>query len=240
MNEIEELTELDDLRALVELFSEVWGSSGDPPLNSNTLRAMAHSGNHIAGVRADGRLIAGIVGWLGIHAPDDLHLHSHILGVLPGHEAKGLGFALKQHQRTWCLERGVRAVEWTFDPLVRRNAHFNLAKLGAEASRYLVDFYGGMRDGINAGDETDRILIRWDLESQNARAAAAGHPVEPEPGPDAVLVQVPEDIVAIRRHDPELARRWRLDVREALTGPMARGYRITGFTRTFEYVLERG
>jgi predicted GNAT superfamily acetyltransferase len=236
--DIAELSELDDLRELAELFAAVWGRPGEPPMSSDILRALAHSGNYVAGTRSEGRLIGGIVGWLGGHPPHDLHMHSHILGVLAGAEARGLGFALKQHQRVWCLERGVGAVEWTFDPLVRRNAYFNLTKLGAEAARYLVDFYGPMSDGINAGDESDRILIRWELASDNSRAAAAGHPVEPRPGPNALRIAVPDDIVAIRRHDPELARRWRLRVRDALGGAMSRGYRVTGFTRDFGYVLE--
>src|SRR5690348_10263716 len=157
--EITELTELDELREVAELFAIVWERPGEPPIGSDVLRALSHSGNYIAGARSDGRLIGGIAGWLGMHVAGDLHMHSHILGVLPGDEARGLGFALKQHQRAWCLERGVRAVEWTFDPLVRRNAHFNFTKLGAEAAHYLVDFYGPMDDGINTGDESDRILM---------------------------------------------------------------------------------
>ncbi len=269
-----ELTELDDLREVAELFGRVWGTSGEPPISSDILRALSHSGNYIAGVRSEGRLIGGIVGWLGGHPPRDLHLHSHILGVLPGTEARGLGFALKQHQRLWCLERGVGAVEWTFDPLVRRNAFFNLTKLGAEAARYLVDFYGPMDDGINAGEQSDRILIRWELASENAKAAAQRRPLEaridegaarvlvvgrsdepvrqdalpstPDPssphgGDDIdVIVQVPDDIVAIRRDRPDLARRWRQEVRVALGDAMSAGYRVTGATRDGWYVLRSG
>src|SRR4029077_5706779 len=100
-------------------------------------------------------------------------------------------------------------VEWTFDPLVRRNAYFNLTKLGAEAARYLVDFYGPMDDGINTGDESDRLLIRWDLDSEKTAAAAAGKPLELRPDASSLLVPLPDDIVALRREDPELARRWR-------------------------------
>lgn len=235
---IEELTELADLDEVAELFAVVWERPGDPPINGDVLRALSHSGNYIAGARSGGRLIGGIVGWLGMHEPGELHMHSHILGVLGGDEAKGLGFALKQHQRTWCLNHGVPTIEWTFDPLVRRNAYFNLTKLGADAARYLVDFYGTMQDGINAGDESDRILVRWALDSEKARAAAAGRPFEPKPTAAAILVKVPEDIVAIRRHDAELGHRWRLRVRESLGDAMARGYRVAGFTRDFEYVLE--
>jgi len=258
---IEELTELPDLQELAELFAVVWGRPGEVPISSDILRALAHSGNYLAGTRSEGRLIGGIVGWLGGHPPHDLHMHSHILGVTPGIEARGLGFALKQHQRRWCLERGIGAMEWTFDPLVRRNAYFNLTKLGADASRYLVDFYGPMDDGINAGDESDRILIRWELASEKTTRAADGTAPDPAVDESAVRVlvigtagepvahdvrgrvatlQVPDDIVALRRQSPELARQWRHAVRTALGGAMAAGYSVTEVTRDGWYMLRSG
>ncbi len=235
---IEELSELDDLREVAQLFLDVWGRATEPPINSDLLRALSLSGNYIAGSRTEGRLVGGIVGWWGRHRTGELHMHSHILGVLPGSDAKGLGFALKQHQRTWCLDRGIKTIEWTFDPLVRRNASFNLRKLGADAAAYLVDFYGPMQDGINAGDESDRILIRWDLESPKAEAAARGVSHEVAKSPDGQACETPEDIVAIRRTDPAQARRWRHALRETLGTHMMAGGRVRGLTRDGWYVLD--
>ena len=235
---IEELSELADLHELVELFLAVWGTAGDPPLNTDTLRAMSHSGNFIAGARSEGRLVGGIVGWLGRHQDGEMLVHSHILGVLPGADSRGLGFTLKQRQRSWCLERGIRIVEWTFDPLVRRNAVFNLRKLGADAAEYLVDFYGAMSDGINAGDESDRILVRWHLESEKAVAAAQGRPHEVEATSGATVCEVPADIVAIRRADPAKALEWRREVRARLGAHMMAGGRVKGVTRDGVYVLD--
>ncbi len=261
--EIRELDRVGDLRQLADLFAVVWGRRGEPPISSDILKALAHSGNYVSGAYIAGRMVGGLVGWLGGAPPSDLHLHSHILGVLPDREAQGLGFELKQHQRRWCLARAIRLMEWTTDPLVRRNVYFNLTKLGAEAPRFLVDFYGEMRDGINAGDQSDRLLIRWRLEGPRAEAAAAGRPLELDVeklrswGSEAIvsvgpggmpvvgrssarvlICQVPDDIVAIRRSDPELARKWRIAVRDALGGSIDRGYRITGATRSGWYVLE--
>lgn len=260
---IRELRELDELNELAELFALIWGSAGDGPISSNMMRALAQSNNYIAGAFAGGRMIGGLVGWLGGDPRKELHMHSHVLGVLPDREARGIGFDLKQHQRRWCLERGVRVMEWTTDPLVRRNVYFNLTKLGAEAPQYLVNFYGVMSDGLNAGEESDRLLIRWRLDSPRAEAAADGHPEELEVeklrawGNDAIVAvgpsgepvitqssarvlicQVPEDIVALRHTDPELARAWRAAVREAVGGALSRGYAISGATRTGWYVLE--
>jgi predicted GNAT superfamily acetyltransferase len=263
--EISELSDVEDLRRLAELFAVIWGRPvGEPPISSDILKALAHSGNYVTGAFVEGSLIGGLVGWLGGTPLAELRMHSHILGVLPGSEAHGLGFDLKQHQRRWCLERDVKVMEWTTDPLVRRNAYFNLTKLGADAPRYLVDFYGEMRDGINAGDQSDRLLIRWRLDSDKAGAAAAGDLAEPdvdllrEWGTRALLAvgprgepvteesearvlicQVPEDIVVLRSTDATLAHEWRLAVRHALGGSLEKDYAITGATRTGWYVLEK-
>jgi predicted GNAT superfamily acetyltransferase len=261
--EIRELQELEDLEAMGRLFASIWGRAGEPVLSSDILKALAVSGNYIAGAYVDGRLSGGLVGWLGRSPRDGLHLHSHILGVLPGDERRGLGFDLKQHQRMWCLDRGLTVMEWTTDPLVGRNVYFNVTKLGAEAPEYFVNFYGQMQDGINAGEESDRLLIRWQLDSERAESAAAGNPEEldveklkswrtnailtvgdgGEPVPArssarVLLCQVPDDIVGLRRTNPPLAREWRLAVRDALKEALARDYAIKGATRTGWYVLE--
>jgi len=260
--EIRELTTREDFVVLGSLLADVWGPPAEPPMGPDLLIAMAHSGTYIAGAFAGDEMIGGLIGWLGLRS-HELLMHSHILGVLPGDQARGVGFELKQHQRRWCLARGVKVMEWTTDPLVRRNAYFNLTKLGAEAPEYLVNFYGEMRDGINAGDESDRLLIRWRLDSERADSAAAGSLPEldverlrtwstgaalavgpggvPVPGDSdsrVLICQVPEDIVAMRRSDPALARRWRTAIREAIGGALDRGYAITGVTRSGWYVLE--
>jgi predicted GNAT superfamily acetyltransferase len=260
---IRELAEIEDLRELAELFALVWGRPGEPPVSSDILKALAHSGNYVSGAYIDGRLAGGLVGWFGGGPPHELHMHSHILGVLSGSDAHGLGFELKQHQRRWCLARDVKVIEWTTDPLVRRNAYFNLTKLGAHAREYLVNVYGEMTDGINAGEESDRLLITWRLDSPSADAAAVGR--GPGPQPDGLrrdgalvvlsagdagepvatgavarvlLCQVPDDIVALRRSDPSLARSWRMALRKTFTDALAAGYEVSGATRSGWYVLE--
>ncbi|HXI96496.1 MAG TPA: GNAT family N-acetyltransferase [Candidatus Acidoferrum sp.] len=262
---IRELTGIEELRELAELFAVVWGRPGEPPISSDILKALAHSGNYVSGAYLDQKLVGGLVGWFGGSPPQELHLHSHILGVLSGSDAHGLGSELKQHQRRWCLARNVKVMEWTTDPLVRRNAYFNLTKLGAQAREYLVNVYGEMRDDINAGEESDRLLISWRLDSDSAVAAAAGRVLEPsiedlreggavvallvgeagEPvtgssSARVLLCQVPDDIVALRRSDPKLARSWRMAQRKTFTAAIAAGYEVSGATRSGWYVLEAG
>jgi predicted GNAT superfamily acetyltransferase len=260
---ISELRQLDELRELEGLFTAIWESPEEPPVNTDMLRALSHSDNYVVAARVGNRMVGGLVGWLGGSPKHGLHMHSHILGIVADSQVQGLGFELKQHQRAWCLERDVKVVEWTTDPLVRRNAYFNLYKLGASAREHLVNFYGVMSDGLNAGEESDRLLISWRLDSPQAVAAAAGRAAEPDveellrggagallsigaegepvevPSSARVLIcQVPEDIVELRRSDAAMARSWRLALRRALGDALTAGYHVTGATRAGWYVLE--
>jgi predicted GNAT superfamily acetyltransferase len=93
--------------------------------------------------------------------------------------------ALKLRQRAWALSNGIESVTWTFDPLVARNAHFNLTKLGAEAGEYLIDFYGTLHDDANGDDATDRLLAVWRLASPRVARALSGR--TPAPPIEALL-----------------------------------------------------
>jgi predicted GNAT superfamily acetyltransferase len=264
--EVANLHEIGEMAEVAELFIEVWRTSrSEAPCTPSLLRALAHSGGYVSGARAGGRMVGASAGFL--HAAGDaLGLYSHITGVRDDAQARGVGFALKQHQRAWALARDLPVVSWTFDPLVRRNAFFNLVKLGAEIVEYLPDFYGRMGDAINAGDESDRCLVSWHLGSRHAVAAshgavfepglgtlrrngarvllerdAAGEPVtrEADPGARALLVQVPGDIVAVRAADPDLAMRWRRALRTVMGEALGKGLAATGITRSGWYVLEQ-
>lgn len=223
MPELRELRSLDELDAAGRLLAEIWRAP-HPPLDLHVLRALTHAGSYLAGAFDGDRLVGASVGLVGI-APE-LHLHSHITGVAPDVQGRSLGHELKQRQRRWCAERGIGVVRWTYDPLVRRNAWFNLRRLGAEVEAFHQDFYGAMTDGINAGEPSDRFVVRWDLATAGPR---------PEPPVDgAVLFPLPEDVIALREEDPATAQRLRLDLREAL-----RGHRVAGVTRDGAYVLVR-
>ncbi|GAA1390113.1 GNAT family N-acetyltransferase [Catellatospora chokoriensis] len=258
-----ELSTVAEQNRAADLLCRVWrADSPDQLINGGMLRALEHSGNYVVGAYRGDELIGAAVGFFGTG-----HLHSHIAGVDPTRQSGGVGFALKQHQRAWTLARGIGEICWTFDPLVRRNAHVNLHKLGATAADYLPDFYGEMNDGINTGEATDRIYVRWELLSPAAVAAARGEvrevdlpalraegaaellgrterdapvpPAAPVPADGRVLlVAVPGDIERLRAENPVVAKLWRPAVRDAVCGALEAGYRITGISRDGWYVLE--
>jgi predicted GNAT superfamily acetyltransferase len=169
---VDEVHEIDELVELNRVIDAVWHREGDA-VAMEMLRALAHSGNCILAARSGTEMVGATVSFRGIHEGRPT-LHSHITGIVPGSQLRGVGLALKLRQRAWALANGIESVTWTFDPLVARNAHFNLTKLGAEAGEYLVDFYGTLHDDANGDDATDRLLAVWRLASPRVARALSG------------------------------------------------------------------
>lgn len=261
---VREVVEPAGHREIERLFSGVWSSDGMPsPISGDVMRVLSYSGSYVAGAYADNRLLGAAAGFLtnGLPGSDVTHLHSHIAGVAPDSRGRNVGFALKLHQRAWALDRGYDRITWTFDPLVRRNAYFNLGKLGAAVIGYLLDFYGDMQDGLNAGQGSDRLMVEWLLESAAVAQAAQRHPAVPDPRLRAWVRRsvrcgteqepvigggsrvgsfacaIPADIEEIRRTDPTLARAWRDAVRTCLRSAMAGGAVVAGFDKELGYLL---
>ncbi|HEX2026356.1 MAG TPA: GNAT family N-acetyltransferase, partial [Actinomycetota bacterium] len=167
-------------------------------------------------------------------------LHSHITGVAPEAQHRGVGFLLKRAQRDWCLDRGIDVVTWTMDPMVARNARFNLHKLGAIGAALHRDYYGPMDDAFNRGERSDRLEIRWELRSDRVEEAMAGRPPDEAGAEERELVRIPEDYHVLRDRDPDQAHRWRDEASDALERLFGAGYRATGFLREGAYVLVPG
>jgi predicted GNAT superfamily acetyltransferase len=240
--------------AAADLLTSIWSQSDG--LSAEAIRGFEHAGNCVIGAFERNRLVGVVIGIFSLDERRCLELHSHVLGVAPESRGHNLGFLLKQHQREWARERGIRRITWTTDPLVRTNAHFNLVKLGARVVAYEEGFYGARPDAINAGDETDRIVVEWDVDGPVVQGAASTAPAravalleetaegEPrigrraETGSEEHLLHVPADIVAMRRSDPGRARRWRLALRRAMLDELAAGRRVTGFASEGCYLTE--
>lgn len=226
--DIRELTTVAAIAEAGAVLDAVW--PGDrQTMPSNLLRALQHAGNYVVGLfDADG-MIGASAGFFG--PPESRSLHSHVTGILPTHRGRGLGRVLKQHQREWALARGIAHITWTFDPLIARNAHFNLAVLGATVREYLVDQYGPMADAVNRGDATDRLLADWRI------AEPATPPILPEAVESSI--GVPADIESLRRTAPTEAARWRLRVREQFLRATEDGLMVGGFDDRRGYLLTR-
>lgn len=250
------LSSIEECREAATLIDRIWGETRI--VTPELLWAMTTHGGLVLVAERDGVLVGAQMGFLGL-VDDELVLHSHVTGVPDDAQHAGIGFALKRAQRDWSVARGIATVTWTFDPLIARNAYFNLHKLGAMAVRFLPDFYGPMNDAFNAGDRTDRLEVRWELHSERVERALQGAPVDAdiagaEPlledadgrprlrtGVDSarLLVTVPPDYLSLRSTDAAAAASWRDAVATALGQAMGRGYRGVDVHRPATYVLER-
>lgn len=262
--QIRKLEDIEEIQQAVELHRVIWGPEDRDLIGVSTLRALSHADNYVFGAYLGDRLVGAITGFVGWHG-EKFQLHSHILGVSPAIQGRNVGFALKEHQRAWCLSKGITTVTWTYDPLVSRNAYFNLTKLGAAVTAYYPSFYGQMNDGINGSDDSDRVLIEWALGSPRAMEASIGDgvatpdiaelhevgaqialavgtddsPIETPVTSHTILVGIPRDIVEIRRRDAQLGARWRSASRSALEGALNDGFVISALAKPGYYVLQR-
>lgn len=254
LGEVEDMAEL---RAVSSLFESVWGRTPEGvPVNSEVLRSLVHAGGCVTtALDQNGALLGAAALTLAEPAGST---YSLIAAVSPAAVDRGVGRAVKLRQRAWALQRGYASMVWTFDPLVSRNARFNLAKLGAVARQYAVGFYGEMSDRINGADEADRLVATWLLDSPGVVAASEGIAADPAgpaqdaealaDGPDGMplarfdttglWVRVPSDVVELRGTDPSAAQQWRTAVRRALVDAFVDSRAATHMTRHGWYLLE--
>lgn len=163
-----------EFERLAHLFGRVWGVEHPSQIfASHTLRALAFADNYVVAAFDGDRIVAGAVAYRA----GGTRLHSDVAGVDAAWRGRGLGLAVKRHQRDWARRRDIDCIQWTFDPTLFRNARFNIHRMGAVAVRYLPDFYGRMDDEINAeAGPSDRLLVEWRLDSDRVRDALAGRP----------------------------------------------------------------
>ena len=260
---IRPLTHIDELKRCEEVQRSVWGFDDLEVMAASHLSAAVHAGGLVAGafckvVRQEvcEDKLCGFVFGFPAYEDGSVGLHSHMMAVRSEYQGLGVGQRLKWFQRSWCLQRGLGWVTWTFDPLQAKNAKLNLEYLGAAASEYLVNPYGVLGGTLNGALPSDRLVVRWDLMSSRVRGLESRTPqtlkdfqstpyalhadtLTPNLIAEArLLVATPEDVNTLRSTDPAKALVWRLAQREVFLDLFSRGYSVTRFVEG-HYVLEK-
>jgi predicted GNAT superfamily acetyltransferase len=228
---INELATFPQLSAARLIFDSVWSMDAGTEVTPNLLQAMVHSGAYLSGAFIDNKIVGAAFAFPATNG--GLHLHSHMTAVLDEYRDKGVGYALKVDQWNWAKKEKYSHLSWTFDPLVRRNAKLNIVKLGVDVSAYYPDFYGAMPDALNAGDESDRLMVSWstDIDEPKARELIT------HPKPDDILIEIPEDIVGIRSKNQSESMKWRRQVREQFMLAFGKNGKVIGFSANNEFVV---
>jgi predicted GNAT superfamily acetyltransferase len=220
---------LKELAAIVKVQREIWGYAEYEVYPLRLFVTLQRIGGNVLGAfTAQGSLVgfvASLPAWHGVNR----YYHSLSLGVLPAHENRGLGRALKMAQRRAALRVGIELIEWSFDPLRAKNAYLNIVRLGAIARRYQPDYYGQVESRLQSGLPSDRLIVEWRLRSTRVKRALAGKPPRGSKKRPAAVVEIPANIDRVRRSNPQEARRRQLAVRAQLLEFFAHKLAITGF-----------
>lgn len=224
--EIRPLTTLEHFERCVVLQLEVWGYTDGDLIPRRVFLVAQKIGGQVLGA-FDGETVVGFaMSWPG-YRDGRSYLHSHMLAVLPQYRNHGLGRRLKLAQREDGIARGFELMEWTFDPLEIKNAHLNIARLGAIVRRYQPDFYGPSSSPLQGGLPTDRLYAEWWLKSPRVAAVLGG-----EPGPMEIMerVTVPHGIYQWKQDAKQRGRAETVQTqnREALQSAFARGLAVIG------------
>jgi len=214
-----------------QIFDQVWMLNLGTEITPNLLKAMVHSGSYLSGAFINNEIVGAAFAFPATNS--GLHLHSHMTAVLAEHRDKGVGYALKIDQWNWAKKHKYSRLSWTFDPLVRRNAKLNIVKLGVDISTYYPNFYGEMPDSLNAGDESDRLMVSWRTDKDAPKARELITKLET----GDILIAIPEDIVAIRSKDQSESMKWRRQVKDQFLAAFEKNGKVIGFSTNNEYVV---
>lgn len=230
--DIRPLSTLDHFERCVALQLEVWGYSDGDVIPRRVFLVAQRIGGQVLGAFDGDTVIGFAMSWPGIRN-GQTYLHSHMLAVLPEYRNAGLGRRLKLAQRDDAIARGFDLMEWTFDPLEIKNAHLNIARLGAIARRYQPDFYGPSSSPLQGGLPTDRLYAEWWLRSPRVVNTLAG---EPQSVQAVERVTVPNTIYQWKQNPEQrgLAQAVQSSNREALESAFQRGLAVIGYERDAE------
>lgn len=254
--EIRALSAIEEFEAVTDVEIAVWDVDPRDAVPPHFLRATETAGGVTLGAFEAGAM-AGMAMAFPAYRDGKVFLWSHMTGVLPNQQRHDVGFRLKLAQREWALAHGFDQIRWTFDPILRGNANFNLHRLRASAYRYYVNFYGDMMDGLNKGLPSDRLEACWNLNDASVADVASGRasseppaqllpdqlilsvgndhePVaHPAPASGPLLVEIP---AAVRSLPIETQLAWRMAVRAAVAPRLANGWYARGFHHTGGHV----
>jgi predicted GNAT superfamily acetyltransferase len=233
---------MDEFEACVRVERQVWKSSDIDVVPIPLFVVASETGGQVLGAFHGKQLVGftmAIVGW----RERKPFLHSHMTAVLDAFMNQGIGRRLKLFQREDALARGISLVEWTFDPLVTKNAYFNFMRLGAIARRYLPNIYGITTSPLHGSLPTDRLVAEWHLRSRRVLAVLAGKtlPAAVKSGGNTTRINIPANIDELKARHPSGARAVQAETRAQFQKWLKQGYAATSVAATpggTDYILE--
>ncbi len=256
---IRDLRTIEDLYQAIAVEKEVWGANDDD-LTSPTFAIASREAGHLWLGAFDGPKMAGYAFAFHTMENDKPSIHSHMLAVREPYREYDLGTKLKLAQRERAMAQHIHEITWTFDPLQSKNAHLNFAKLGVVSNNYKADFYGLNSSSILHQNSTDRLWVKWPVNSRRVenrlrgkgnrqemldaltniqplvRFDGEGKPVrsslDAALARQRVAIEIPSNIGEVEQANPSLAKDWRQATRWAFTESLKSGFFVAEYCRT--------
>jgi predicted GNAT superfamily acetyltransferase len=228
---------LQEFHACVELQREIWREADLELEPATTFVVASITGGQVLGAFDGDTMVGYTMAVVGLRQ-NVPYLHSHQTAVGATYRDRGVGRMLKLFQREDALARGIRLVEWTFDPLELKNAHFNLNRLGAICRRYIPNLYGVTTSPLHRGIATDRLVAEWWLDSP--RVVAAIENLTPTASNAPAEIALPAELEQWKQEDLQRVEVVQTRVREEFTHWFARGYAAVALRageKSTEYLL---
>lgn len=234
MIEVRECRTIEEFDVCVALQIEAFGYSDLEISPRRYLILSRRAGGWTLGAFDAGQLVGFVHHLVAVRGRDEIIGYSHVTVVARAYRNRGIGAMLKWAQRARAISEGRSYITWTWNPMMARNAHFNLNRLGATTRSYAVNFYGteGIVTGATeqTGIDSDRLFADWDLKS--ARVAMLADDVQPPPLPEpAATIEIPPDWNELLRKDRRAARREQERVRAEFQSAFNARLVCTGFQR---------
>jgi predicted GNAT superfamily acetyltransferase len=218
-----------------------------------------HGGTLFGAISPSQQLVGYVFGFPAIGKNRFLYFHSHQLGVLPAHQNKNIGTALKTAQYEYCEKIGIPVITWTYDPLTSVNSQVNFSKMHVIGRTYRADYYGERNDIYNIDLPTDRLEVElWltpsleeslkklkknikDKYGKTETSQLWAFPTNPLPAlekikvetrDEPVFIPVPGDFLQVKKNDIEILKQWRLVVRQVYERLIAKSYVAVEFWRS--------
>jgi len=234
--EIRPCSSVAEFAECVRIQHAIWGESIAVPVPMFVVAH--HSGGEVLGAYSGDELVGFTLAYAGTRSGTPF-IHSHMAAVLPDYRDRGVGRELKMRQRTEALKRGIRLIEWTFDPFDLKNGYFNFARLGVVARRYIPNCYGLTDSPLHAGLPTDRLVAEWWLDSGRVRQILDEIPQPKDE--QAERISIPASFAALRELDRAAAASLQSDLRSQFQSWLEKGSAATGIESregATDYILQ--
>jgi predicted GNAT superfamily acetyltransferase len=223
---IRTMTEAQEMSVCVELQQRIWGYAPIDTVPDQIFVVARKTGGQVM-TAYDGETPVGFSLAFAASRDGRSYLHSHMVGVLEEYQNRGVGRLLKLAQREDALARGIELIEWTFDPLQLKNAHFNIERLGAIVRRHMPNLYGRTSSPLHAGLATDRLVAEWWVRTPRVQDVLSGK--SRPTNSDCERIAIPSGIREVCRDDPQRAEKIQAEVREQFSANFANGRAAVGF-----------